>query len=100
MSDFEKKVKKLKELDDRITAEEKNGCIYLSGEVDDWNTVVKAGRIAVDKKYIGVGNDVTLKGFVQKQYVPPIPDNALDGLSPDVLIIGAGLVGVATAREL
>ena len=38
MSDFEKKVKKLKELDDRITAEEKNGCIYLSGEVDDWNT--------------------------------------------------------------
>ena len=77
MSDFEKKVKKLKELDDRITAEEKNGCIYLSGEVDDWNTVVKAGRIAVDKKYIGVVNDVKLKGFVQKQYVPPITDNAL-----------------------
>ena len=100
MSDFEKKVKKLKELDDRITAEEKNGCIYLSGEVDDWNTVVKAGRIAVDKKYIGVVNDVKLKGFVQKQYVPPITDNALDGLSPDVLIIGAGLVGAATAREL
>ena len=27
MSDFEKKVKKLKELDDRITAEEKNGTL-------------------------------------------------------------------------
>lgn len=73
MSDFEKKVKKLKELDDRITAEEKNGCIYLSGEVDDWNTVVKAGRIAVDKKYIGVVNDVKLKGLYKSNTFPALP---------------------------
>lgn len=100
MSAFDKKVEKIKLLNDNIAVEEKNGCIYLSGEVDDWNTVVKAGRIAADKKYYGVVNDVKLKGFTQKVWLPAENDKLYDGRKPDVLIIGAGLVGCAAAREL
>lgn len=97
---FKKTLNKIKALDERIGVEEKNGCIYLSGEVDDWKTVTKAGRLAVDKKYLGVVNDIRLKGFVQKTRMPAENDSLYDGLRPDVLIIGAGLVGCAAAREL
>ncbi|MCQ2603029.1 MAG: FAD-dependent oxidoreductase, partial [Clostridia bacterium] len=101
MSSFESKVKKIKQLSSAIEVSEEKGCIVLRGEVDDWATVTKAGRLAVDrKKYYGVINDIKLKGFEQKINLPTISDLEYDGLKPDVLIIGGGLVGCATAREL
>ena len=101
MSSFESKVKKIHQLSPDIEVSEERGCIVLRGEVNDWNTVVKAGRLAVDrKKYYGVINDIRLKGFTQKEKLPSEQDLLYDGLRPDVLIIGGGLVGCAAAREL
>lgn len=101
MGSFKSKVKKIRQLSPDIEVSEERGCIVLRGQADDWNTVVKAGRIAVDrKKYYGVINDIKLKGFVQKQKLPSKQDLAYDGAEPDVLIVGGGLVGCAAAREL
>ena len=92
--------KKLNKLDPSITASEEKGCIVLRGEVDDWATAVKAGRTAVDKKkYLGVINDIRLKGYEEKVILPEISDDSLDGREVDVLIIGAGICGCSAARE-
>lgn len=101
MSQFEKVKKSIHALSPSIEVYEERGCIVLKGEVDDWNIAVKAGRIAVNrKKYYGVINDITLKGFVQKVKLPSESDKLYDGAKPDVLIVGGGLIGCATAREL
>ncbi len=101
MSSFRSKVKKIKALSPNIEVTEEKGCIVLRGEVDQWETVVKAGRLAVDrKKYYGVINDIRLKGYQPKEKLPSEKDSLYDGEKPDVLIIGGGLTGCAAAREL
>lgn len=49
---LEKLQKALLEIDPNIKATEKDGCILLTGEVDDYSKKVKAGQKAVDKKDI------------------------------------------------
>ncbi len=101
MGGFSQRVKKIQALSPDIEVTEERGCLVLRGEVDDWDTVVKAGRLAVDKKsYYGVINDIKLKGFNEIVKLPSEKDNLYDGSKPDVLIIGGGIVGCATAREL
>lgn len=97
---FEKKVKKIHEVDPSIEVTEERGCIVLRGELDDWNKIVRAGKKAAGKEYYGVINDIKLKGFEQKVKLPSVKDKLYDGSTPDVLIIGGGLTGCATAREL
>ena len=93
--------KKLLTIDPNINAIEKDGCILLTGEVDDYRKVVKAGQAAVDKKrYLGVLNDIKVKGFAQKVVLPNIEDSKYDNRECDVLIIGGGITGCATARQL
>ena len=93
--------KKLFKIDPNIIATEKDGCILLTGEVDEYSKVVKAGQTAVDKKkYLGVLNDIKVKGFTQKVVLPNINDLKYDKQECDVLIIGGGITGCATAREL
>ena len=99
------KLKKLRQelrtLDPRIEAHEKDGCIQLTGEVDDYATKFAAGRMAVDtKRYLGVLNDIALRGFEQKMLVPALEDDAYEGYACDVLVIGGGITGCAVAREL
>ena len=92
--------KKLNKLTPGITVTEEKGCIVLRGEVDDWGKAVKAGRLAVDKKkYLGVINDIKLRGYEEHVVLPEIQDSALDGKEVDVLIIGAGICGCSAARE-
>lgn len=101
MSDFKKICKKIRELSPDIDVTEEKGCIVLRGQVDDWKTAVKAGHLAVDKKkYLGVINDIKLKGFVPSPESALSEDKSLEGQRPDVLIIGAGITGCAAAREL
>ena len=101
MSSLKKLRKEIAALDPSFRADPDRGCIVLTGESDDWQKIVKAGKLAVDKKrYLGVVNRISLKGFVQKTPEPVVRDDALDGSAPDVLIIGGGITGCAAAREL
>ena len=101
MSKFKKICKNVAKLSPDIKVTEDKGCILLQGEVDEWETAVKAGQLAVDKKrYFGVINDIRLKGFVPQAHLSSDLDNSLDGETPDVLIVGGGITGCAIAREL
>lgn len=93
--------KKIHKLSPDISVSEEKGCIVLRGHASDWKTIVKAGHAAVDKKkYLGVINDIILDGFEERSPAPPMRDVALDGLKPDVLIIGGGITGCSALREL
>lgn len=52
------------------------------------------------QKSLGVLNDIKLKGFHEEPKRPTLQDDAVDGQTPDVLVIGGGIVGCAVAREL
>lgn len=102
---MEKTLKKIqKKIHSRISPQievtVENNCIVLRGELDDWDQIVSAGHLAVNKKFYGVINDIKLKGFKPSIKAPNIKDKLYDGLKPDVLVVGAGIVGCATAREL
>ena len=85
-----------------VEAREEEKCLVLSGSLPEWAEVVRAGRMAVNKKrYIGLINDIECTGeSPAPQRAPEITDKLLDGETPDVLIIGGGVVGCAAAREL
>lgn len=83
-----------------VTVEEWRGCVRLTGECDDWTTIYKCGKAAVDKRSLGVINDVKLKGFHEEPKKPTLKDGAIDGQEPDVLVIGGGIAGCAVLREL
>ena len=98
---LEKLKKKLLTIDPSIEAFEKDNCIFLTGQVDDYSKVVKACETAVDKKrYLGVVNKIEVKGYKQKVVLPSINDLKYDDKECDVLIIGGGITGCALAREL
>lgn len=93
--------KEIETLSPDIHVSEERGCIVLRGEVQNWETITKAGRMAVNKHYSrGVVNDLQLAGFQQTRWTPGDEDQSLDGTRPDVLIIGGGITGCAAAREL
>lgn len=84
-----------------IEASLKNGSVVLSGELEDYEGILECGTIAVCKESRGVVNDIRLKGYApEKMRICPVEDKAYDGESPDVLVIGGGIVGAAIAREL
>lgn len=83
-----------------VKVEEYRGCVRLTGEADNWADVYRCGKAAVDKRSLGVLNDIKLKGFHEEPKRPALKDNALDGARPDVLVIGGGIVGCAVIREL
>lgn len=80
----------------------KDGCIVLSGSLDKWQDVVNACQMAATKySTTHVVNDIVCSEAKDKPMrVPSLKDNALDGKTPDVLIIGGGISGVSIAREL
>ena len=93
--------RELRKLDSGITASERDGCVLLEGEVDDYATIYAAGKLAVDKeRYLGVLNDIALRGFTQEVVLPDVEDDLLEGTTCDVLVIGGGVTGCAIAREL
>ncbi|MGN0659396.1 MAG: NAD(P)/FAD-dependent oxidoreductase [Emergencia sp.] len=85
-----------------VRIEDRGEYYYLSGSVPAWEDAVEAGLLCAKKgasKH--VVSDVTVPG--QKKPEPVLPrlrDDALEGRSPDVLIIGGGVTGCAIAREL
>lgn len=85
---------------DKISISQKNNCIVLEGELDNWDDIVSAGMMAKNKKSLGVLNNIKLTNFYEEMRVPNIEDKLYDNQKPDVLIIGAGVVGCAVGREL
>ncbi len=102
MAFVEKINKKLKKKGLNVTASEYNGAVRLTGEADSWEEVLEAGRIAAHVRGSrGVVNDCRLKGRSPETVrMPKNEDKSLEGIAPDVLVIGGGIVGAAITREL
>jgi len=86
----------------RVTATEYNNVLKLEGSLDNWKDIVEAGSICADKKSRRyVVNNIMLKDIdTSTMKLPKLNDKLLDYKKTDVLIIGAGIVGCAIAREL
>lgn len=101
MTKLKKIARKIKRKFPKIEITEKDGCVRLCGELDCWDDIVAVGQMAVSNNFIGVLNDIKLKGFVEPEIKQSIiNDLKYDGRNLDVLVIGGGIVGCAILREL
>lgn len=85
-----------------VSAHSEQCVTVLTGQLENWQDIVKAGFLAAHaKRSLGVVNDISLKGTeLPETKLPKITDSTLEGKRCDVLVIGAGVVGCAIAREL
>ena len=84
-----------------VECSEYHHSIVLHGRMDSWADIVAAGKAGTGCGYKGVVNDIELNGFeAPDMRVPDFTDNELEGRTPDVLIIGGGVIGCSIAREL
>lgn len=86
----------------RVSAELKDGSIFVTGKLDKWDDVVAACQMAATKySTTHVVNDIVFTGAqIPPMRLPKKTDNALDGKKVDVLVIGGGISGASIAREL
>jgi len=91
-----------KEFEGKVEASEEGGLLILSGELPRWRDVVRAGQMSVNKdRYYGFVNNIKCTGeSPARPRMPAVRDSALSGSTPDVLVIGGGIIGCAIAREL
>lgn len=86
----------------RVRADIRDEGIVVSGELSDWGDVVRACQMCAkphSKRH--VINDIGFTGGADAPMrMPAVRDAALEGESPDVLIIGGGVSGASIAREL
>ena len=84
-----------------VAVTEENGAVRLAGEVPTWHDRVRAGYAVAKMGYRGVLNDLRVPGVTESPAsAPGFRDNLLEGQSFDVVVIGAGIIGCAVAREL
>ncbi len=85
-----------------VSVREEEDRIVVSGRLTDWNDAVEACMMCVQRKGDKhVVNDIALVGVrIPAMRVPDVRDESLEGLRPDVLIIGGGISGASIAREL
>jgi len=80
--------------------------ILLTGDAPSVTERYAAGAFFAKKckklpGYKGLVNDITVAGKTEPPMrMPPLRDSLLEGKSFDVLVIGAGVIGCAIAREL
>ncbi len=86
----------------KVNAVQDERSVILSGECNDWQTIVKIGKMFVDKKSgKHVVNDIKLSGYTeQPPMLPSVCDKSLDKTKWDVVVIGGGISGCSVAREL
>lgn len=91
-----------KEFGTNVTATMEKDIVMLEGSLEKWQDVVHAGQMAADKKrghYLV--NHIRCKEMSsQSMKIPKLRDDLLQGKSFDVVVVGAGIVGSAIAREL
>lgn len=84
-----------------ITCSIHHSSIIIDGEVDLWEKVVLAGKLAANKGFKGVVNRIKVKDLEMPKIIcPKTKDNFLHNKRVDVLIIGGGVIGCSIAREL
>jgi len=84
-----------------ITVSKKDDCLLLEGVAESWDTILDIGYLAARVKSGGVINHIKLKNYQEPSMkISPIRDHLYEGLKPDVLVIGGGVVGCAILREL
>jgi glycerol-3-phosphate dehydrogenase len=90
----------LSKLQLKISCED--GTVYLEGEAERWEQVVALGHLAAGLAGVHeVVNKVWPKSLPRPKKKRKIKEKASwDGIKVDVVIVGAGIVGVAIAREL
>lgn len=91
-----------KRFGDAVRCEEREGCRYMTGTLASWQDVVAACEMAADKySRVHVVNDIQCREAKPRPpRLPSLRDQALEGDTPDVLIVGGGISGVSIAREL
>ncbi|MDR3249209.1 MAG: NAD(P)/FAD-dependent oxidoreductase [Treponema sp.] len=102
-----------------ISARTEDDLVILEGQTSNWNDLVRAGLVAAKHLRLkpnlkkpgapplyGLVNNITFTGAaIPPMSVPTaggtkIADNCLEGMRPDVMVIGGGVTGCAIAREL
>ena len=84
-----------------VSLQASDGVVTLSGRLPGWAQVVAAGQLCADRRSRWMlVNDIACAEAPAPMRLPPCRDAALEGRTPDVLVIGAGVVGCAVAREL
>ncbi len=79
----------------------RGGIVTLTGHLPAWVDVVAAGQLCADRHSRRMlVNRITCGETDDSVRMPLLRDDALEGAAPDVLVIGAGVVGCASAREL
>ena len=97
VSQLERKLKK--QLNHTIRCSLVGQSVRLEGQVEKWEQVVAAGYTAAKYPFKQVINDITL--FYDKNFQKIQKESHSEPVRQcDVLIIGAGIVGCAIAREL
>ncbi len=86
----------------KVHAAHRGHFIELTGSLESWNDVVSAGSLASkNSKGLSIVNHIEFTGApIPAIEKPKLSDSALEGRSPDVLVIGGGITGCAIAREL
>ena len=86
----------------RVSVKVEDDCIRVSGQLDNWEDIVRACSMCVSKdKRLHVVNDIKLMGTnIPVMRIPKETSKELEGMKPDVLIIGGGISGASIAREL
>ena len=87
---------------DRVHVALEDGCLRVTGQLDNWADVVRACYLCAEKySKIHVVNDIRFTGGKDESVrLPACTDSTLDGQRPDVLVIGGGITGSAIFREL
>ncbi|MCL2276426.1 MAG: FAD-dependent oxidoreductase [Treponema sp.] len=101
----------------KVYAQLFDDCLYLTGELDNWDDIIHAGLMSVNKKNYTVVNNIVYKDkpedalresnlpdYLYRKWSrtdrPGLSSNLLQNEHPDVLVIGGGIIGCAIAREL
>ena len=102
MSKTNKLNKLLKKAPFKVGAKEKDNIIFLYGEASNYQDVLDLCKsIRMAKLYEHIVNKIKVKGYVPTPIrAPKIKDDSLNNKEVDVLVIGGGVVGAATIREL
>ena len=82
------------------SADLRDGTILLSGRAGNWESRTAAGFAAVRCGFRYVVNDIVVPGRDEDAMVLPLEQGSrLEGRFFDVVVVGAGVIGSAVARE-